>query len=321
MPLPRVLPEWAYPSPGLLLASLLLAHVLDYAYPYHSGFLLSIHPVHTAFVAAKKLAPPRSSRIRGVVAWLVVVSGHLGLYSLLLYTAYLASPWAWVLAAAWVLKTSFSLRLLLESVAQVAEHLEAGRLNEAQRVAQGLVRRNVYVLGPGHVASAALESLSESLVDGYTSPLLYAALLGPLGALFQRIVNTLDGALGFKTPEYLEAGWLSAKMDTVVNYAPARLTALLLVLLSPLIGGDPGRAYSVWRRYSGVTESVNAGHPMSSLAGALGAVLEKPGHYRLGQGGLPSATDIRRGVRLVALAALLWLCAVAALLALAMALR
>ena len=219
-----------------------------------------------------------------------------------------------------MLKTSFSLRLLIESVAKVAEHLEAGRLSEARRVAQGLVRRNVYILGSGHVASAALESLSESLVDGYTSPLFYAVLLGPLGALFQRIVNTLDGALGFKTPEYLEAGWLSAKMDTLVNYVPARLTALLLVLLSPLVGGDRHNAYRIWRQYAGTTESINAGHPMSSLAGALGVVLEKPGHYKLGQGELPSPDDIRRGVRLVTIAALLWLCAVTSSLMLAMAL-
>lgn len=310
-------PAFLYPGPGLLLASLLLAHLLDYLYPYHRGLLLRVHPVHTAFLAAKKLAPPYSSRARGAAAWLLVTASHLGLYAALLYAAYTVSPIAWVAAAAWIMKTSFSLRLLLESVAETARSLEAGRLDEARRVAQGLVRRDVYTLGPGHVASAALESLAESLVDGYTSPLLYAALLGPLGALFQRLVNTLDGALGFKTPEYLEAGWLSAKMDTVVNYVPARLTALLLVLLSPLAKGEPRRAYMVWRRYSSATESRNAGHPMSSMAGALGVVLEKPGHYRLGEGELPSARDIARGVKLATAAALLWLCAIAAVLALA----
>ncbi|MET1100994.1 MAG: CobD/CbiB family cobalamin biosynthesis protein, partial [Pyrodictiaceae archaeon] len=183
-----LLPEWSYPSPGLLLTSILLAHILDYAYPYHRGILLSIHPVHTVFMAAKRLAPPYSSRLRGAVAWLIVTLAHLGLYAGLLYAAYMLSPWAWVIASAWVLKNSFSLRLLLDSVTEVAYHLESGRLDEARRVAQGLVRRNVYVLGPGHVASAALESLAESLVDGYTSPLFYAVLFGPLGALFQRIV-------------------------------------------------------------------------------------------------------------------------------------
>ncbi|MET1100993.1 MAG: cobalamin biosynthesis protein, partial [Pyrodictiaceae archaeon] len=131
---------------------------------------------------------------------------------------------------------------------------------------------------------------------------------------------TLDGALGFKTPEYINAGWLSAKMDTIVNYVPARLTALLIILFSPISGGSIREAYRVWRQYSAATESVNAGHPMSSLAGALGVALEKPGYYRLGHGGLPSAMDIRRGVKLVAAAALQWLSLTVALLALAMAL-
>ncbi|WP_338248707.1 CobD/CbiB family cobalamin biosynthesis protein [Pyrodictium abyssi] len=241
---------------------------------------------------------------------------HLAAYAALLYAAWRLGPLAWLLAAAWVLKVSFSLRLLLETVWRAAGCMERGDTVCARVLVQGLVRRDVHRLGPGHVASAAVESLAESLVDGYTSPLLYTALLGPLGALLQRLANTLDGALGFKTPDYLEAGWASAWADTLLNYIPARATAALTALAAPIAGGSPARALRVWRRYGGATESRNAGHPMSAVAGALGVRLEKPGSYVLGEGPLPGPGDMKRGVAVAATVAAAWLALVAAFLAL-----
>jgi len=309
-------PEWLYPGGGLVAAALILAHLLDLVYPLHRGVLLTVHPVHTSFILAKKLAPPGSSRLRGIATWIVVVGSHLVVYAALLYAAWRLGPLAWLLAAAWVLKVSFSLRLLLETVWRAAGCMEQGDMACARRLVQGLVRRDVYRLSPGHVASAAVESLAESLVDGYTSPLLYTALLGPLGALLQRLANTLDGALGFKTPDYLEAGWASAWADTLLNYLPARATAALTALAAPIAGGSPARALRVWKRYGGATESRNAGHPMSAVAGALGVRLEKPGSYILGEGPLPGPGDMKRGVAVAAAVAAAWLALVSAFLAL-----
>ncbi len=231
---------------------------------------------------ALKLGKPFSSRIRGVVVWIVVVSTHLALYASILYVAWSISPYLWIAVASYITKTSFSLRLLIDIVKRVGVCSSRGDWSCARFWTQQIVRRNVYELDEEHVLSAAIESLAESLVDGYTSPLLYYAFFGPLGALFQRIVNTLDGALGFKDPPYRDVGWFSAKMDTLVNYVPARLTALLIVALSPIAGGDPRYAYRIWRKFCRATESLNAGHPMSAMAGALRVRLEKPGFYVLG---------------------------------------
>jgi len=296
-----VLPRFLYPDdPILLISALALGLVLDIAYPYHSGILLRIHPVHTSYFMAKKLGRPYGSRALGVATWLVVVGTHMLLYSALLYIAWSIHPILWILAAGWILKVSASLRLLIDTVRRVGEALNKGDIDGARYWAQQIVRRNVYKLEPEHVASAAIESLAESLVDGFTSPLLYYAVLGPLGALLQRLANTLDGALGFLTPEYRDVGWFSAKVDTVLNYVPARLTAVLILLMSPLVKGEfLTWAVRTWRVFSRATPSVNAGHPMSAMAGALGVWLEKPGAYRLGDrhARSPSPRDIEKGIR------------------------
>ncbi len=301
-----MLPAWAYPCPRLVAAAILLAHLLDLLCPYSRGLLLRVHPVHTAYLLARRLAPPHSGRLRGVAAAATVLASHLAVYSLLLYVAWLASPLAWLVVASWVLRESFSLRLLLETAWKAAVLAERGAWREARIVTQGLVRRNVFRLSDGHVMSAAVESLFESLVDGYTSPLFYATLLGPLGALAQRLINTLDSALGYPTPEYRDAGWAAARLDDLVNLAPARLTALLATLLAPLAGGSIRATLATWRRHHRATKSPNAGHPIAAAAGALRVKLEKPGHYTIGQGPLPTPSDTKRAVKLATLTATTW---------------
>jgi len=303
------LPEFLYPrDPFLLLSALLLAVLLDVAYPYHRGILLKAHPVHTSYIMALKLGKPRSSKLRGIAVWFAVVSVHLSAYAAVLYAAWRISAFLWILASAWIMKESFSLKLLLDVVSNAARCAELGEWECARGWVQQIVRRDVHKLDEEKVLSAALESLAESLVDGYTSPLLYIALLGPVGGLLQRIANTLDGALGFKTAEYRDVGWFSAKADTALNFIPARLTALLFILLSPIAGGSMRFAFSIWRRFRNATESMNAGQPMSAMAGALRVRLEKPGSYVLGE---PSESlspeKIWSGIKVAVASAAVWL--------------
>jgi len=313
------LPNFILPrNPAYVLAALALGVALDYAYPYHSGIALKIHPVHTAYFMAKALGRPGDSRLKGAAVWAAVMATHLTAYGAALYLAWVASPLAWVLVAAYVLKVSASLKLLVRTVEGVAEAAARGDWAEARSLTQGIVRRDVASLSKPHVLSAAAESLAESLVDGFTSPLLYYAFLGPLGALAQRLANTLDGALGFKSGGYEDVGWVSAKADTVMNYVPARLTAALLLLVASatMRRGEGGlrQAAACWLKNARKTESVNAGHPMSALAAALGITLEKPGHYRLECGGrLPTVGDLRAGVSVVKRSAMAWLGLTAAL--------
>jgi len=307
-----------YPSTRLVALAIAIAMLLDIAYPEHRGLALRIHPVHTCFVLARRLFKPFASRARGVCIWLLCVGSHMALYATVLALASMdPTRIAWVLVSAYVVKVSASLRLLIDIERRVLQCLERGDLDCAKQWVQLIVRRNVRVLDEPHVVSAAIETLAESLVDGFTSPLLYAALFGPLGALFQRLVNTMDGALGFRDPEFREVGWFSARADTVVNFVPARMTAALIALVGGLYTRRLADALRTWLRWCRATESVNAGHPMAAMAGALGVRLEKVGHYVLGDGPLPSAEHLRTAIRIAVIVAVLWLGIEIALLVLA----
>ena len=312
MPLPPLFALFYPPSLYYAVLLLFLALVLDYVYPYHRGILLKIHPVHTCFTLSKKMIRPYASKLYGVFLASTCILLHLFQLYLALYLASLLSqPWkliAWLIVASWFMKTSFSLRLLLQLGMRVYKASASNNWVEARYWAQQMVRRNVYELSNEQVLSAAIESLAESLVDGFVSPLFYYPFLGVLGPLLQRLANTLDGSVGFKTPMLREQGWFSAKLDTLLNYIPARLTALYIVLASMILGRDWRNAWRIYRRDHGLTESLNAGHPMSAIAGALNIMLEKPGYYRLGDRRKPiEPADVYMATRIILVSALIHL--------------
>ncbi|MGC9131340.1 MAG: CobD/CbiB family cobalamin biosynthesis protein [Pyrobaculum sp.] len=165
------------------------------------------------------------------------------------------------------------------------------------RVVQEFVRRDLSNASRGHVNSACIETAAESLVDSFISPLFWYAILGLPGAWLQRLVNTLDGLVGF--PERGRLGAPSAYLDTAMNYIPARVAALLILA----VGGFRNAQWLSQRR---AVPSINAGWPIAAMAAALGVRLEKPGAYSLGGGSLPDEGAVRRGLATTALAAAAW---------------
>jgi adenosylcobinamide-phosphate synthase len=294
------------PGAEYWVAALLAALILDIIYPRHSGVLYLIHPVRLAFLAARRLARPYSGIARGVAVWLLVTGSILAPAALAVCVAG-SRPLLWLALSTAILKFSVALRLLLDTAERVASGLSEGRLDDARSAVGEIVRRPTRGLSAPLVASAAIESLAENLVDGYTSPLTYYPILGPLGPLLQRVANTLDGAIGYKTPEYERVGKPSAHIDTALNYIPARVTALLIALASPLAGGSLRGALHAWAKWKGSTESLNAGHPIAAMAGALGVRLEKPGHYIINPGARdPTPSDIRKAVRIAVITATIY---------------
>jgi len=279
---------------------LFTAIVLDIVYPYHRGILYRVHPTHTAYVYALSLYRKLpKTKISGIVIWLIVVLSHIILYGGMLYIANKISRILWLAISIYVTKVSISIKLLINYVAETERCLEKGDIGCARETVSHIVRRDVHSLGEGHIASAALESLFENIVDSFTSPILFYLLLGPLGALIQRLVNTLDSALGYTDPGFREVGWMSAKADTYVNFVPARITALIIIALCPLIGGSWADSLKICLRDKRNTQSLNAGYPMSSASGCLSIKLEKIGFYTIGyEYPLPSYTDIYRGIKL-----------------------
>ena len=217
---------------------------------------------------------------------------------------WLPYPLRWFTMAA-ILKATLSLRGLDRAAGEVYSALQANDLPEARRLAAWhLVIRDTSVLNESLVSAAVIESLAENASDGVIAPLFYFSLFGLPGALAYRFANTCDSMLGYRDAAREWLGKIPARFDDLVNLAPARLTALALVIASFLTGDDPGRALSIWHRDRYKTTSPNAGHPMSAAAGALGVALEKVRQYRLGEGGRePSPDDIPRARRLTVVAA------------------
>lgn len=212
------------------------------------------------------------------------------------------APLLYFALGTYLLKSTFSIRGLFRAAEAVRRPLAAGELLRARGELRALVSRDVSQLDEPLIAAAAVESVAENSSDSLVAPLFYFALFGVPGAVAYRVINTFDSMVGYHGKyEYL--GKAAARLDDLANLVPARLTALLLVTAGALEGANAGRAWGAVRRYSGVTESPNAGWPMSAMAGALGVSLEKVGHYRLGDGpALPTADSISQASRLAALA-------------------
>lgn len=201
-------------------------------------------------------------------------------------------------ASVWLLKSSFSVRALIDAADRVAEALETDDLDAARAELRWLVSRPVAELDRTHIASAAVESLSENLADSYIAVLCALALGGLPGALAYRVVNTADAMIGYRDErEFL--GKPAARGDDLMNVVPARLTALCIAAGAGFIGGSARTALGAALRDARLTPSPNAGWPMAAMAGALGVWLEKPSAYRIGSGRAPGVADIRAARSLV----------------------
>jgi adenosylcobinamide-phosphate synthase len=221
--------------------------------------------------------------------------------------------------ALWLL---LSLRRLIEAARAVAVPLVAGDLEAARElVAFHLVSRPTAMLGPDEVASAAVESLAENLTDALVAPVCFYLVFGLAGAAAYRAINTADAMIGYRDGALEWFGKLAARLDDIVNFVPARLAALGLVVGAAAAGENARGAARVLRRDGASTASPNAGRTMAAMAGALGLTLAKRGAYRLGDGRPPTAGDVARAVRVVAWAAALTLGALLLLDSLALFLR
>jgi len=236
---------------------------------------------------------------------IVVVTILAGMGALAAQTAAGWLPWPFgVLAQAWLLKCSFSLRGLVAAVWDVRDRLAAGDLEGARAaVGRHLVSRPVDGLDEGATASAAVESLAENLNDSWVAPLCFYLVGGVPGAWAYRAVNTADAMIGYRLGMLERLGGASARLDDLLNLVPSRLAALALVAGARLGGESGSRAREVWRREGRSTASPNAGQTMAAMAGALGVTLEKRGHYRLGDGPPPDVAVVDRAVGVFAAAA------------------
>jgi adenosylcobinamide-phosphate synthase len=206
-------------------------------------------------------------------------------------------------AATWV---SLGGTSLTRTGLTMARLLDRGDVDAGRCLLPSLCGRNPALLDADGLARGAVESVAENTSDAQVAPLLWAVAGGAPAVLGYRAVNTLDAMIGHRSPRYLRFGWAAARLDDAANYAAARLTAALVVVCAPVVGGSPSGALRAWQRDAGRHPSPNAGVVEAAFAGALGVRLGGPTHYpyelqirpTLGAGPPPSVSDLRRAVRL-----------------------
>lgn len=170
-------------------------------------------------------------------------------------------------------------RSLYAHVDAVAEALGVS-LEEGRRAVAKIVGRNVTQLDEAGVARAAIESLAENFSDGVVAPALWLAAFGLPGALAYKAVNTADSMIGHRTPRFEAFGWASARLDDLLNFPAARLSAGLIVFAAAMLpAASAAGATAAALRDARKHASPNAGWPEAAMAGALGLTLGGPRAY------------------------------------------
>ena len=248
---------------------------------------------------------PLAQRLLGALA----VTAAVGPWVLLVAVAG-ASPALhyWVAVAA--LYFALGHQSLRQHAQRVQKALEAGNLDEARVQVSYMVSRDTAKMDARAVAAATVESVLENGNDAVFGALFWFVVAGAPGVLLFRLSNTLDAMWGYRTSRYLYFGWAAARFDDVLNFIPARLTALTYALI-----GSTRSALHCWRVQAPQWDSPNAGPVMAAGAGALGVGLGGGAYYHgeweerppLGLGAPPDAGSIRAALRLVRSGVVLWL--------------
>lgn len=242
------------------------------------------HPVRAVGALAAKLETLTrrlipSARVAGVLTVLVVIGSAGAAVCLLVRAAAALHPALGDAVSIALIATTLAARDLGGHAMNVHRELDRGELAAARKQAALMVGRDTEALDEGETARAAIESVAENTVDGVTAPLLFAVWGGPAAAMMYKAVNTLDSMFGYRNERYLKFGWAAARLDDLVNYLPARITAALVPLAAALVGARPLQALRCLVRDGKKHPSPNSGLTEAAMAGALGVRLGGASSY------------------------------------------
>lgn len=201
--------------------------------------------------------------------------------ALILVGAYALYPKIGMVVEAVMTYQILAARCLQVESGKVWKQLKAGNVEAAREAVSMIVGRDTQNLTKEGVAKAAIETVAENTSDGVIAPMLYTALGGPVLGFLYKAVNTMDSMVGYKNDRYLHFGRAAAKLDDVVNFLPARISALLMIGAAFLSGKSyNGRqAWRIWHRDSRKHASPNSAQTESVCAGALGIQLAGDASY------------------------------------------
>lgn len=245
----------------------------------------SYHPVRLIgrFIGQTELALRRLSlpeRISGILLTMFVVLWTYLTFFAVMSIAKQGGFFCEIVTGAVCIYFAISIKSLADEAKKVMTALKENDLIKARQTLSRIVGRDTSHLTEEQIIRACVETVAEGSVDGVVSPLFYSFLGGPAGAMTYKAVNTLDSMVGYKNEKYIRFGWASARFDDVVNYIPARMSAVLIPLSSFLCGYGFLRSLRTTFRDGRKHESPNSGIPEAAMAGALGVQLGGPSSYQ-----------------------------------------
>ena len=190
--------------------------------------------------------------------------------ALLLEGAWRLHPVVYLILNAVMCWQILAARQLFREGKKVQRALEKGDTEGARYAVSMIVGRDTDVLDEDGIARAAVETVAENASDGVIAPLCWILLFGAAGGFFYKSINTMDSMLGYKNEKYLYFGRAAAKTDDAVNFIPARLSGLFMILTAPLCGLDGRNAWRIFKRDRYKHASPNSAQTESACAGALG---------------------------------------------------
>ena len=243
------------------------------------------HPVRGIGFCAGKLESPlrrliQNQRAAGIAFTVLIVGGVYAACFWVLSVVCQGHPGMGAALSVILIYTSLATKDLKVQGMKVHASLKAGKIDEARGNLSFIVGRDTERLGEKEITRATVETVAENIPDGIIAPLFYAFLGGAPLALAYKAASTLDSMVGYKNEQYKEFGWASARLDDVLNYIPARLSAFLLPLASGMAGLDMSGSFKTALRDGRKNPSPNSGIPEAAMAGALGVQLGGVNYYR-----------------------------------------
>ncbi|HIJ95849.1 MAG TPA: cobalamin biosynthesis protein CobD [Desulfuromonadales bacterium] len=213
--------------------------------------------------------PWLNPRLAGVLLLLIVVGSAAGATWLLLKGMHQLLPLLGFIGSVIIAATCLAARSLHVESARVATALAAGDLPAARKYLSWIVGRDTDQLEEAEIWRAVVETVAENSADGIIAPIFWLTVGGPVAAMAFKAVSTLDSMVGYRNERYQQLGWASARMDDLLNFIPARLTALLIVVAAAVSGYSAANSLRIFLRDRHKHPSPNSAHPEAAAAGAL----------------------------------------------------
>ncbi|MCY1720122.1 adenosylcobinamide-phosphate synthase CbiB [Prolixibacteraceae bacterium Z1-6] len=254
--------------------------------PLLAGFILDAligdphrlpHPIrlfgHAISYGERKLNLGKYQKLKGALLALVLISGTFSLFQLL-FGLISGEEYLYLVVGSVFVFYGLANRSLIQEALKVIQKLKKEGVEAGRKQLSRIVGRDTTKLSENQIRTAVLETLAENLSDGVIAPLFFYTIGGVPAMLAYKMANTLDSMIGYKNARYKDFGFFAAKLDDVLNFIPARLTALLMVLLTMSF-----RGVRFIFKYGRKHASPNAGYPEAALAGILNCRFGGPNVY------------------------------------------